>query len=91
MLLVLPQSHGRSVWRAHSLHGPAWHSATQRCSPQSAPHPPPPHAREMGTNCAALPLIPTVNGYTVRSFSTHGQQSAAKGSSATETHALTSD
>jgi hypothetical protein len=28
-------------------------------------------------------LIPTVNGNTVRSFSTHGQQSAAKGSSAT--------
>jgi hypothetical protein len=28
-------------------------------------------------------LVPTVNGYTVRSFSTHGQQSAAKGSSTT--------
>jgi hypothetical protein len=35
------------------------------------------------TNCTALSLIPTVNGNTVRSFSTHGQQSAAKGSSTT--------
>jgi hypothetical protein len=35
------------------------------------------------TNCTAPSLIPTVNGNTVRSFSTHGQQSAAKGSSTT--------
>jgi hypothetical protein len=33
---------------------------------------------------AAIPtLIPTVNGNTVRSFSSHGHQSAAKGSSTT--------
>jgi hypothetical protein len=32
------------------------------------------------TNCAAPSLIPTVNGNTVLSFSTHGQQSAANGS-----------
>jgi hypothetical protein len=38
--------------------------------------PPPPQ-------CTALSLIPTVNGSTVRSFPTHGQQSAAKGSSTT--------
>jgi hypothetical protein len=37
--------------------------------------------RKVDTNCTALSLIPTVNGNTVRSFSTHGQQSAAKGSS----------
>jgi hypothetical protein len=35
------------------------------------------------TKCTALSLIPTGNGNTVRSFSTHGQQSAAKGSSTT--------
>jgi hypothetical protein len=35
---------------------------------------------KLGTSCTALSLIPTVNGNTVRSFSTHGQQSAAKGS-----------
>jgi hypothetical protein len=34
-------------------------------------------------SCTALSLMPTVNGNTVRSFSTHGQQSAAKGSSTT--------
>jgi hypothetical protein len=33
--------------------------------------------------CTAPSLIPTVNGNTVRSFSTHGQQSAAQGSSTT--------
>ena len=38
---------------------------------------------KVDTNCTALSLIPTVNGNTVRSFSTHGQQSAAKGSSTT--------
>ena len=37
----------------------------------------------MDTNCTTLSLIPTVNGNTVRSFSTHGHQSAAKGSSTT--------
>jgi hypothetical protein len=35
------------------------------------------------TICTAPSLIPTVNGNTVRSFSTHGHQSAAKGSSTT--------
>jgi hypothetical protein len=34
-------------------------------------------------HCTTPSLIPTVNGNTVRSFSTHGQQSAAKGSSTT--------
>jgi hypothetical protein len=38
---------------------------------------------KVDTNCTAPSLIPTVNGNTVRSFSTHGQQSAAKGSSTT--------
>jgi hypothetical protein len=33
--------------------------------------------------CTTPSLIPTVQGNTVRSFSTHGQQSAAKGSSTT--------
>jgi hypothetical protein len=37
---------------------------------------------KVDTSCTA-PLIPTVNGNTVRSFSTHGHQSAAKGSSTT--------
>ena len=32
------------------------------------------------TECTTPSLIPTVNGNSVRSFSTHGQQSAAKGS-----------
>jgi hypothetical protein len=40
------------------------------------PHPP----TQVETNCTALSLIPTVNGNMVRSFSTHGHQSAAKGS-----------
>jgi hypothetical protein len=35
---------------------------------------------KVDTNCTAPPLIPTVNGNTVLSFSTHGHQSAAKGS-----------
>jgi hypothetical protein len=35
---------------------------------------------KVDTNCTVLSLIPTVNGNTVRSFSTHGHQSAAKGS-----------
>jgi hypothetical protein len=38
---------------------------------------------KVDTNCTAPSLIPTVNGNTVLSFSTHGQQSAAKGSSTT--------
>jgi hypothetical protein len=38
---------------------------------------------KVDTNCTAPSLIPTVNGNTVRSFSTHRQQSAAKGSSTT--------
>jgi hypothetical protein len=38
---------------------------------------------KVDTNCTALSLIPTVNGITVRSVSTHGHQSAAKGSPAT--------
>jgi hypothetical protein len=35
---------------------------------------------KVDTSCTALSLIPTVNGNTVRSFSTHGHQSASKGS-----------
>jgi hypothetical protein len=35
---------------------------------------------KVDTNCTAPSLIPTVNGNTVRSFSTHGQQSTSKGS-----------
>jgi hypothetical protein len=46
---------------------------------------------KVDTICTAPPLIPTVNGNTVRSFSTHGHQSAAKGSSRPRSHALTSD
>jgi hypothetical protein len=38
---------------------------------------------EMDNNCTTTSLIPTVNGNTVRSFSKHGQQSAAQGSSTT--------
>jgi hypothetical protein len=38
---------------------------------------------KVDTNCTAPSLIPTVNGNTVRSFSTHGHQSAAKGSATT--------
>jgi hypothetical protein len=38
---------------------------------------------KVDTKCTAPSLIPTVNGNTVRSFSTHGQQSAAQGSSTT--------
>jgi hypothetical protein len=38
---------------------------------------------KVDTKCTALSMIPTVNGNTVRSFSTHGQLSAAKGSSTT--------
>jgi hypothetical protein len=36
---------------------------------------------KVDTNCTAPSLIPTYNGNTVRSFSTHGQLSAAQGSS----------
>jgi hypothetical protein len=42
-----------------------------------------PHPLTPNTNCTALSLIPTVNGSTVRSFSTHGQLSAAQGSPTT--------
>jgi hypothetical protein len=35
---------------------------------------------QVDTKCTTLSLIPRVNGNTARSFSTHGQQSAAKGS-----------
>jgi hypothetical protein len=38
---------------------------------------------KVDTNCTTPSLIPTVTGNTVRSFSTHGQQPAAKGSSTT--------
>jgi hypothetical protein len=38
---------------------------------------------KVDTKCTTLSLTPTVNGNTVRSFSTHGQQSAAQGSSTT--------
>jgi hypothetical protein len=38
---------------------------------------------KVDTKCTAPSLIPTANGNTVRSFSTHGQQSAAQGSSTT--------
>jgi hypothetical protein len=38
---------------------------------------------KVDTKCTSPSLIPTVNGNTVRSFPTHGQQSAAKGSSTT--------
>jgi hypothetical protein len=38
---------------------------------------------KVDTDCTTPPLIPTANGNTVRSFSTHGQQSSAKGSSTT--------
>jgi hypothetical protein len=38
---------------------------------------------KVDTICTAPSLIPTVNGNTVRSFSTHGHQSAAKGISTT--------
>jgi hypothetical protein len=45
--------------------------------------PPRPALPEVDTNCTAPALISTVNGNKVRSFSTHGHQSAAKGSSST--------
>jgi nucleoside-diphosphate-sugar epimerase len=40
-------------------------------------------ARPLLTNCTALSLITSLNGNTVRSFPTHGQQSAAQGSPTT--------
>ena len=43
---------------------------------------------KVDTKCTAPSLIPTANGNTVRSFSTHGQPSAAKGSSRPRSHAL---
>jgi hypothetical protein len=46
--------------------------------------------RKVDANCTAPSLIPTVNGDTVRSFSTHEHQSAAKGARPLS-HALTSD
>jgi hypothetical protein len=44
---------------------------------------------KVDAQCTAPSLIPTVNGNTVRSFPTHGQPSAAKGSSRPRSHALT--
>jgi hypothetical protein len=41
------------------------------------------NALQVDTNCIAPSLIPTSNGNTVRSFSTHGRQSAAQASSTT--------
>jgi hypothetical protein len=43
------------------------------------------------TKCTAPSLIPTVNGNTVRSSSTHGQQSAAQGSSTAASRSDISD
>ena len=40
-----------------------------------------PHATKVDTSCTALSLITSLNDNTVRNFPTHGQQSAAKGSS----------
>jgi hypothetical protein len=54
-------------------HSSRWqHSPTARAEMTTLPN--------VDTKCTAPALIPTVNGNTVRSFSTHGQQSAAKGS-----------
>ena len=39
--------------------------------------------KRTATKCTAPSLIPTINGNTVRSFSTHGHLSAAQGSSTT--------
>jgi hypothetical protein len=44
---------------------------------------------KVDTKCTTPSLIPTVTGNTVRSFSTHRQQSATKGSSRPLSHALT--
>jgi hypothetical protein len=58
-------------------------------TPLKRPFSSPPHQAatlplpKVDTSCTALSLMPTVNGNTVRSFSTHGHQSAAKGSSTT--------
>jgi hypothetical protein len=46
---------------------------------------------KMDTKCTTPSPIPTVNGNTVRSFSTHGQQSAAQVEAQPLSHALTSD
>lgn len=35
----LPQRQARTLWRVHGAHGPTWHSAAQRWSPQSSPLP----------------------------------------------------
>jgi hypothetical protein len=52
-------------------------------SPCGGSTPPSLSVPAVDTICTALSLMPTVNGNTVRSFSTHGHQSAAKGSSTT--------
>ena len=66
-------------------------SASVHIAPTCCGCPNCPHA--VSAECAAAPphaalsLIPTVNGNTVRSFSTHGHQSATNGSS--RDHCLT--
>jgi hypothetical protein len=65
-------------------------SADAMMLPSSA-HADMPTLPKLDTNCTAPSLIPTVNGNTVRSFSTQGHQSAAKGSSTTASRSLTSD
>jgi hypothetical protein len=66
------------------------HASLQDPEPPSSAHLSPPlvhaprsSAPKVDTNCTAPSLIPTVNVNTVRSFSAHGHQSAAKGSSTT--------
>jgi hypothetical protein len=56
------------------------HGSHRQCRRNDAELTTPP---KVDTKCTALCLMPTVNGNTVRSFSTLGQQSAAKGGSTT--------
>jgi hypothetical protein len=78
------------TWKFSQLHSrrPGTHSPRRMSSsfgnpPHDKPlhlHPPSPRSHEMQHTVS---LIPTVNANTVRSFSSHGQQSAANGSSTT--------
>jgi hypothetical protein len=87
-LLTLQNAHARTHTRtdtnAHTL--TSQHGATGDADTMTLPS----SARaemtallKVDTSCTAPSLIPTVNGDKVRSFSTHGKQPAAKGSSTT--------
>jgi hypothetical protein len=79
---TLPALEAEAARQAEALRWLAARATTLAEEQVRLHHHPPPSCK-VDTICTAPSLVPTVNGDTVRSFCTHGQQSAAKGSSTT--------